>query len=118
MQNEYAYLGKIIKSARENSEMTAEEIAEKAQISGTYLFRLERGERLPSFETLCKLIRILSIPPDLIFYPERNSVGTSEVEKLIRMIYQCDERSCEIVRAPVKALLDTVPEKKTIRCQL
>ena len=51
-------------------------------------------------------MRIDIIPSDLIFYPEKLS-KESEVENLIRMLYNCDERSLEVVKATVKALVDT-----------
>ena len=56
------------------------------------------------------MIRELSISPDLIFYPEKPSKD-SEVENLLRMLSDCDERSLEVVKATVKALIDTAPEK-------
>lgn len=44
---------------------------------------------------------------DSIFYPEKPSKD-SEVENLLRMLYSCDERSLEVVKATAKALIDTV----------
>ena len=52
----------------------------------------------------------LSISADSIFYPEKPSKD-SEVENLLRMLSACDERSLEVVKATVKALIDTAPEK-------
>ncbi len=43
---------------------------------------------------------------DKIFCSEKTS-KESEVENLIRMLYNCDERSLEVVKATVKALVDT-----------
>ena len=62
------------------------------------------------YDVLYKLIRELSISPDLIFYPEKPS-KESEVENLIRMLYTCDERSLEVVKATAKALIGTASEK-------
>ena len=61
-------------------------------------------------DVLYKLIRELSISADSIFYPEKPSKD-SEVENLLRMLSACDERSLEVVKATVKALIDTAPEK-------
>ena len=98
--------GKIIKSARQRSELTIEELAERVGITERYLYRIENENKKPSYDVLYKLIRELSISPDLIFYPEKPS-KESEVENLIRMLYNCDERSLEVVKATVKALVDT-----------
>ncbi len=98
--------GKIIKAARQRSKLTIEELAERVGITERYLYRIENEGKKPSFDVLYKLIRELSISSDLIFYPEKPS-KESEVENLIRMLYNCDERSLEIVKATVKALVDT-----------
>ncbi len=103
-------LGRIIKSARLRSELTIEELAEKVGITERYLYRIENENKKPSYDVLYKLIRELSISPDLIFYLEKPS-KESEVENLIRMLYNCDERSLEVVKATVKALVDTACKK-------
>lgn len=56
------------------------------------------------------MIRELSISADSIFYPEKPSKD-SEVENLLRMLSACGERSLKVVKATVKALIDTAPEK-------
>ena len=103
-------LGNIIKAARERSDITIENLAYKVGITERYLYRIENEEKKPIFDVLYKLIRELSISPDLIFYPEKPSKD-SEVENLLRMLSDCDERSLEVVKATVKALIDTAPEK-------
>lgn len=99
--------GKIIKVARQRSELTIEELAERVGITERYLYRIENENKKPSYDVLYRLIRELSISPDLIFYPEKPS-KESEVENLIRMLYNCDERSLEVVKATAKALIDTL----------
>ena len=103
-------LGDIIKAAREKADITIEALAYRAGITERYLYRIENEGKKPSFDVLYKLIRELSISPDLIFYPEKPSKD-SEVENLLRMLSACDERSLEVVKATVKALIDTTPEK-------
>ena len=110
MEKQLKGLGNIVKAARERSDITIENLAYKVGITERYLYRIENEEKKPSFDVLYKLIRELSISPDLIFYPEKPSKD-SEVENLLRMLSDCDERSLEVVKATAKALIDTVPEK-------
>ena len=110
MHNQPDTLRSVIKNAREKTGITIEALAEKVGITERYLYRIENEGKKPSYDVLCKLIRELSISPDLIFYPEKPSKD-SEVENLIRMLYSCDERSLEVVKATAKALIDTAPEK-------
>jgi len=74
-----------------------------------YLYRIENQGKKPSFDILYKLIRELGISPDLIFYPERSDQD-SEIEDLIRRLYNCDERSLEVIKATATALMDTAPK--------
>ena len=102
-------LGNVIKRARQKSDMTMEELADRVGITTRYLYRIENEGKKPSYDILYKLIRELSISPDLIFYPERSDKD-SEVEDLIRRLYNCDERSLEVIKATAIALIDTAPK--------
>ena len=97
-------LGSVIKSARQRADITMEALAEKVGKTERYLYRIENEGKKPSFDVLYKIIRELSISPELIFYPEKAS-DDSEVESLVRMLYNCDERSMTIIKATVKAAL-------------
>lgn len=99
-------LGDIIKSARKTADITMEVLAEKIGITERYLYRIENEGKKPSFDILYKLIRELNIKPDSIFYPEKPSKD-SEVENLVRMLYNCDERSMEIIKATAKAAVES-----------
>lgn len=110
MHSKTEMLGSIIKAARQRSEVTMEALAEQVGITERYLYRIENEGKYPSYEVLYKIVRELAINPDLIFYPEKPSKD-SEVENLLRMLSACDERSLEVVKATVKALIDTTLEK-------
>ena len=102
-------LGDIIKAARQKSGLTIDELANRLDITERYLYRIENQGKKPSFDILYKLIRELGISPDLIFYPERSDQD-SEIEDLIRRLYNCDERSLEVIKATATALMDTAPK--------
>jgi len=99
-------LGSIIKDARLKQELTREQLADRLNISHRYLISIENEKHKPSYDVLFKIIRELAIVPDLIFYPDKPCKDT-EIEDLVRMLYNCDERSIKVVRATVKALLNT-----------
>lgn len=99
-------LGTVIKAARQRSEITMESLAEKVGITERYLYRIENEGKCPSFEVLYKIVRELAILPDLIFYPEKPAKD-SEIEDLVRMLYNCDERSMKIIKATAKAALES-----------
>lgn len=109
-ENKTVQLGDIIKNARMKAGLTIEELANKLDISERYLYRLENEGKKPSFDILYNLIRELAISPDTIFYPENPSVD-AEVENLIRRLYNCDERSVEVIKATASALINTTPKQ-------
>lgn len=104
-------LGSVVKEARQRSDITIESLAEKLGVTDRYIYRIENEGKKPSFELLSKIIRVLAIDPELIFYPEKQAKD-SEVENLIRMLYNCDERSLEVVKETAKALIGTAPKKQ------
>jgi|LFRM01.1.fsa_nt_gb transcriptional regulator with XRE-family HTH domain len=101
-------LGDVIKSARQKADITVEALAEKVDKTERYIYRIENEGKKPSYDVLWQLIHVLNIEPNLIFYPEKPSKD-SEVEDLVRMLYNCDDRSMTIIKATVKATLDSQP---------
>lgn len=110
MEISHKTLGDIVKFAREKSGITIEALSERLDITERYLYRIENEGKIPSFKLLYKIIRELSIAPDSIFYPEKPTKD-SEVENLLRVLSDCDERSLEVVKATAKALIDTASKK-------
>ena len=111
MQKRPETLGEIIKTARDKSGLTVKELTARVGISERYLYRIENEGKVPKFEVLKNLVRELAIDGNLIFYPEK-PVKDSEVEDLVRMLYSCDDRSLKIIRATVKAALESQTEKE------
>ena len=106
VHNKHDILGDVIKTARQNSDFTMESLAAKIGVTERHLYRIEYEGQKPSFDVLYKLIRELSIDPDEIFYPEKAS-RESEIENLIRMLYNCDKRSMEIIESILRVLIKT-----------
>ena len=98
-------LGDIIKNARQKSKLTIEDLAAKVGITERFLYRIENEGNKPSYAVLFRLVRELSIAPDLIFYPEM-ARSNPDIENLVHMLYQCDKRDLLVVKATVQALID------------
>lgn len=112
MHKTHENLGDIIKSAQQKSGITNEDLAARVGVTERYIYRIENEGKKPSFDILYKLIRELSIAPDLIFYPEKECKD-SELEDIIRMLYSCDDRSIQIIKATVKAALESRPKEQS-----
>ena len=97
-------LGKILKLAREEADVSVETLAIKVGVTKSYIYRVEKGSQKPSFDILYCWIRELYISPDLIFYPEKSTKQT-RIENLVRMLSVCDDNELALVTATVKALV-------------
>ena len=58
---------RLLRTSRSNPRMTQEDLAEKAEISVSYLSMIERGERAPHLETLANLASALQVPITELF---------------------------------------------------
>lgn len=63
---EYNSIGKNIKIYRMKKNLKQEELAELMDLSVNYISMLERGDKLPSIETLIKLVNILDVSADVL----------------------------------------------------
>ncbi len=55
-------IGKKIKKFRKKRKISIEELSEYAELSISYLYQIERGDKQPSFTALDRICSILSIP--------------------------------------------------------
>ncbi len=110
MQIQHEVLGDVIKAARQRADITIEALAERVDVTTRYLYRIENEGKKPSYDVLRKLIRELSIDPNLIFFPEKPAKD-AEMEGFVRSLYRCDKRSMAIIKATVKAALESQTEQ-------
>jgi transcriptional regulator with XRE-family HTH domain len=54
-------IGKLIKTLRENLELTQEQLAKRAGVNHSYISLLETGQRMPTVKTADKLCAALGI---------------------------------------------------------
>jgi len=59
-------VGKNIRKCRLAKKMRQEDLAEKTNLSVTYVGMLERGEKTPSLETLVAILNALEVSADVV----------------------------------------------------
>ncbi len=101
--------GAIIKAARQRANITMEKLAERLEVTERYLYRIENEGQKPSYDVLWKLIWELPIDPRDIFN-DKNELVDDEMETMLRMLHRCDPRSLAVIKATIRALLDTASE--------
>ncbi len=105
MQGEPEQFGALKKEFRDRAKLTVDALAGRVGISDRYVYRIENGGQVPSFDIMCKIVQTLSIPGDLVFYPKEKVTSDLDVEEVIHMLYRCDDRSLKIVKAVLRAIL-------------
>jgi len=66
-------LGKILFEAREAARLTRTSAAEKLGMTESGLWRLEKGQRKPTFDTLGRLIDVYRLDPRRLFAADWNT---------------------------------------------
>ena len=105
MQGNPEPFGTLEREFRDRANLTVDALAGGVGISDRYLYRIENGGQIPSFDIMCKIVQTLSIPGDLVFYPKEKVTSDLDVEEVIHMLYRCGERSLKIVKAVLRAVL-------------
>ena len=88
-------IGKRIKSLREASGLTREELAEKAEISSKFLYEVEKGIKGLSADTLLKISKTLSCSCDYIMTGEL--FEREQIDQGVRILNSFEEREKQYV---------------------
>lgn len=91
-------LGKRLQEIRKSKKLTQEQVAELIDIETVSLSNIENGKYFPSAENLDKLLKVLKINPNEIFYCEYNKPSKELItemttamkndEKLAKQMYK------------------------------
>lgn len=67
-------IGAIVRIARKRKNYTQEQLAELLNVTAGFLGQIERDESYPSFDNLVKMIHILDLDPQLLFFPDNEGI--------------------------------------------
>lgn len=68
----YELLGRKIRQQRKSKKYTLEQLAEKLDVSTTFIGQIERAKGKPSLETLVKIANALEISTDSLLFGDLN----------------------------------------------
>lgn len=69
----YELLGRKIRKQRKEKNYTLEQLAEKLDVSTTFIGQIERAKGIPSLETLVKIANVLEVSTDSLLFGDLNS---------------------------------------------
>ena len=93
-------IGDIIRNRREELGLTQEELAEKIGNSAGYIGQLERGLSMASIPTLKRLINVLALDANLIFYDQEQN--QYQFNELGGMLSKLDEPVQQFIRDSIR----------------
>ena len=84
----YELLGRKIREQRKKKKYTLEQLAEKLDVSTTFIGQIERAKGIPSLETLVKIANVLEISTDsLLFGDLNNESGSNHFIKCLSTVF-------------------------------
>ncbi len=92
--------GRVIKAHRMRRGLTQEALARKADITVTYLSKVENARKEPSLPLLRKLCRLLRLPEEILFWEavEVSSYLRADEQRAIRIAKHIIRRYAEAQR--------------------
>lgn len=97
--------GVALKTARKEHKLTQAELAEKLDISLSYLKDLEYFRSLPSLELFVTVIDMFHLSADDVIHPENNKDNIT-YQKLERILQKCTESQLQIILATAEAVVN------------
>lgn len=91
-----AALRETVQSARVAHGYTQDEVGEYVGKAGKSISNIERGIANPEFKTVYKLIRLLEIDANRVFYPEYSSESSTR-EQFDRLLAGCTDEELQML---------------------
>ena len=97
-------LGNAIKKARKDKKLTQMQLAELLLISVNYVKQLESERRNPSVIVLYRLVNILNMSLDTVFF-DINDESLEIKSKIDLALSHCDVHELEVAYATIEAMI-------------
>lgn len=110
LQYDRTQMGHVIRAGREAKGMTQAALAEKTRTVPRTIIAIEKGKRYPTYEVFHKIVNVLELSADHVFWPER-AACTPAQEQVIREFLSCTKEEQEVVANTMRTLVRSLREK-------
>jgi transcriptional regulator with XRE-family HTH domain len=105
--NEAELFGRLLRATRKDRKMSLGKLAEKVDIGVKHLGRIERGEKVPSFELIIALAKELNASPATFFHFENaNADSKFLAQQLQALLTQRDAKQLRKAFRVLQATLE------------
>ena len=66
---------KNLKEALNNRELGKEKFAKEIKIAASTLYQILKGNRLPSIDTFCRIVRVLNVSADTLLNKDKGGIA-------------------------------------------
>ena len=105
---EYESIGRNIRKYRTEHKLKQDELAEKAGLSSNYIGMVERGEKIPSLESLINILNSLDISADMVLCDELSIGYRMKNSLLLERIAKLSKEDQQIVYAVIESLVENL----------
>ena len=102
---DWSSIGRNLRIYRRESGLRQEDLARAAGVSGNYIGMVERGEKIPSLETLVALLNALHISADMVLTEVVESGYTVKESLLAEQIGRLPQRERRRIHTVVEVLV-------------
>jgi transcriptional regulator with XRE-family HTH domain len=101
---DFSPIGKAIKQARIDRDLSREELAEMLEISEGYVKAIENTGKNPGFQIFWRLVTMFNISVDEYFYPGREPEMDTKRRQFMKMFQEIEARDVYLVESMVRSL--------------
>ena len=95
--------GKRIRKLRDEKDFTREQLAERADISGNFLWEVESGRKIPSAKRLFGIAQGLGVSMDFLVTGEDTN---EDFRSIISILKGCTPRQLRIIESIISSTLE------------
>lgn len=118
MELDYKAIGKRIKIARIQADMTQEHLAELADVSPSHMSNIETGTTRVSLTTIVAIANALQVTADDLLCDNIIQCKAQFQHELAGLLENCDEYEIRIAKDTLAALIASLRRDKKLRNQI
>src|SRR5271170_1538003 len=94
-----------VRKLRKAAKLSLENAAERGNITGNFWGDVERGNKVPSLDTIVAMAKGLALPPSTLLLLEREEDPRDIRKRVDSLLTKCDPQQLEMVHRIIKVLL-------------
>src|ERR1700727_1598453 len=95
-----------VRKLRKAAKLSLENAAERGNITGNFWGDVERGNKVPSLDTIVAMAKGLALPPSTLLLLEREEDPRDIRRRLDSLLTKCNPQQLEMVHRIIKVLLE------------